>query len=299
MLAEVLSALQPRSPFCCADGTVGLGGHAAAILKASSPEGWLWGCDQDGDALEVAAVRLADFSGRFELRRSNFAELADWLPAGSCDGVLLDLGVSSPQLDRAERGFSFQADGPLDMRMDRRQELTAATIVNDYDVKELARIFRDLGGEPEARRLAREIGRERQVHRIETTAQLAGLIERWVPRRGHRHPATRAFQALRVEVNDELGSLRRGLNAALTILKPQGRLVTISFQSLEERIVKEFGREMVRDYDVVGEVDVPELRRPRPPRMRWVMRRAVLPGEAEATMNPRARSAQMRVLEKI
>src|SRR6266480_6348758 len=155
---------------------------------------------------------VAEVAGRYELRRGNFAELAEWFEAGSSDGVLLDLGVSSPQLDRGERGFSFQQDGPLDMRMDRRQALTAAQLVNETGAEELMRLFLDLGEEPEARRLARAIEGERRLRRFETTRQLAELIERISPRRGKRaHPATRVFQALRLAVNDEIGSLRRGL----------------------------------------------------------------------------------------
>lgn len=299
MLEEAMSALQPGPGRRFVDGTVGMGGHAEALLKRSAPDGWLWGCDRDGDALEIAGARLAGFAGRFELRCGNFAELGDWVPEAGCDGVLLDLGVSSPQLDRAERGFSFMADGPLDMRMNQRQGTTAAELVNSLDTMDLTRLFRELGDEPDARRIAREIDRERRVHRIGTTGHLASLVERCVARRGRRHPATRVFQALRMAVNDELGSLQRGLTVALALLRPGGRLVTISFQSLEERMVKRWGREMVRDYDVVGDVDVPELRQPRPARMRWVMRHALLPGEAETAMNPRARSAQMRVLEKL
>ncbi len=299
LLVEAVAALGPTSGRRYLDGTVGLGGHAGAVLEASGPDGWLYGCDRDGEALEVAGRRLAGYAGRFELRHGNFDGMAAWVPAASVDGVLLDLGVSSPQLDRPERGFSFQADGPLDMRMDGGQGRTAASWVNEAGADELARIFWELGQEPEARRLARGIERERRGHRIETTAELAGLIERMSPRRGPRHPATRVFQALRMVVNDELGSLQRGLGAAFGVLRVGGRLVTITFHSLEERVVKEFGREMVRDYDVVGGVDVPELRQPRPPRMRWVTKRAVCPGERELLENPRARSAQMRVLEKV
>lgn len=299
MLAEVLSALRPGPAMKFVDGTVGMGGHAEALLSRSAPDGWLWGCDRDADAIEAARERLAAFAGRYELVRGNFADMAAWVPGAACDGVLLDLGVSSPQLDRADRGFSFQAEGPLDMRMDRRQALTAEQLVNEMDTEALARMFRELGDEPDARRIAREIDRERRVHRIATTAHLASVVGRCVGRRGRRHPATRVFQALRVATNDELGALHRGLQAALTVLKPGGRLVTLSFQSLEERMVKRWGREMVRDYDVVGDVDVPELRQPRPARMRWVTRHALLPGEAETASNPRARSAQMRALEKI
>src|SRR2546426_6326324 len=290
MVAEVLAALHPRPGGHYADGTVGGGGHAAAILKSSAPTGWLFGCDRDGVALEAAAKRLGEFAGRFELRRGNHSELADWIGPKSCDGVLLDLGVSSPQLDWPGRGFSFQHDGPLDMRMDSRQVVTAAQLVNESSVEALSRIFRELGEEPEARRLARGIAEERRCRRFETTRQLAELIERVIPRRGRRvHPATRAFQALRMAVNDECDSLRRGLAAALTILKPGGRLAVIAFHSVEDRIVKEFGREQSRDYVATGKADVPELRRPARQRLKWVQRKAVQPSLDEVTENPRAR----------
>jgi 16S rRNA (cytosine1402-N4)-methyltransferase len=301
LLAEVLAALRPRPGGRYADGTVGGAGHAAAMLAASSPNGWLSGCDRDGAAVEAATMRLnaAGFAGRFEIRRGNFAELAEWVPPGGCDGVLLDLGVSSPQLDNADRGFSFQHDGPLDMRMDLRQRLTAAEVVNRWSEAELARIFWEYGDEPQARRMARAIVREREGRRFETTGQLAGLIERLAPRRGKKkHPATRVFQALRMAVNDESRSLKSGLAAACTLLKSGGRLAVITFHSLEDRIVKEFGREQTRDYTFAGEVDVPELRHPRVPPMKWVQRKAIQPGEAELADNPRARSAQLRVLEK-
>jgi len=299
-LAEVLAALRPRPAGRYADATIGGGGHAAAILAASSPTGWLYGCDRDGAAIEAATRRLAAFAGRLEIRRGNFAELADWIAPESCDGVLLDLGVSSPQLDEAGRGFSFQRDGPLDMRMDPRQPVTAAELVNELHETELQQIFWELGGEPQARRLARAIVRERQARRLETTAQLAGLIERLAPRGGKkRHPATRVFQALRMAVNDERRSLLSGLAAACAILKPGGRLAALTFHSLEDRLVKEFGREQTRPYTVAGGVDVPELRRPRPPVMQWTPRKAIEPGAAELAANPRARSARLRVLEKV
>jgi 16S rRNA (cytosine1402-N4)-methyltransferase len=301
MVEEVLAALGPKPGGKFADGTLGSGGHAAAMLRASAPTGWLFGCDRDGDALDAARARLAaEFAGRFELRRGNFAELPDWVPAGSCDGVLLDLGVSSPQLDRAERGFSFQQDGPLDMRMDARQALTAAELVNSASADELAKIFWDYGDEPDSRRVARAIERDRQVRRFETTRQLAELMERIAPRHGRKaHPATRVFQALRIAVNDEIGSLRRGLAGAVRLLKPGGRLAVITFHSLEDRVVKEFGREQARDYVVPGEVDVPELRQPRTPVVRLVTRKAICASDAEVAANPRARSAQLRVMEKV
>jgi 16S rRNA (cytosine1402-N4)-methyltransferase len=300
MLAEVLDALKPVPGGRYADGTVGGAGHAAALLAASSPTGWLYGCDRDGRAVEAARRRLAEFAGRFEIRHGNFADLAEWVPAGSCDGVLLDLGLSSPQLDRAERGFSFQQDGPLDMRMDTRQALTAAELVNTAGAGELAKLFWELGGERQARRMANAIARERQTGPLATTRHLADLIERCSPRRGARtHPATRVFQALRMAVNDELGFLERGLAGALRLLKSGGRLVVITFHSLEDRAVKEFGRARARDYTFTGRVDVPELREPRTPELRWVFRKALMPGASELAENPRSRSAQVRVMEKI
>jgi 16S rRNA (cytosine1402-N4)-methyltransferase len=221
MAAEVLAALKPRPDGRYADGTLGGAGHAAAILGASSPTGWLSGCDRDGVAVETAKERLAEkFAGRFEIRRGNFSEMAGWIPAASCDGVLLDLGVSSPQLDAAERGFSFQNDGPLDMRMDDRQRLIAADLVNESSAEDLAKIFWEFGDERDSRRFAKAIVHDRAQRKFKTTRQLAELIERLAPRHGKKsHPATKVFQALRIAVNDEIGSLKRGLAAAVKILK--------------------------------------------------------------------------------
>jgi 16S rRNA (cytosine1402-N4)-methyltransferase len=300
MVAEALAGLAVKPNGRYVDGTVGGGGHAATILESSGPNGWLFGCDRDGAAVEAAQARLAKFAGRFEIQRGNFAELAEMVGPGSFDGVLLDLGVSSPQLDEAGRGFSFQQDGPLDMRMDARQSVTAAELVNHLDAGELARIFWEWGGEPQSRRLARAIEEERRLAPFKTTSQLAAFVERLAPRRGKRtHPATAIFQALRLAVNDEPGSLERGLVAAMKVLKSGGRLVVITFHSMEDRLVKEFGRARARDYEFSGTVDVPELRRPRAPELRWVERRAVKPGAAELAENPRSRSAQLRVMEKI
>lgn len=300
MLREVMEALrpQPGGRFC--DGTVGGGGHAAAVLRASEPGGRLFGCDRDEDAVEAAARRLAAWVGRFELRRGRFDELPGWVEPESCDGVLLDLGVSSPQFDRAERGFSFQRDGPLDMRMDRRQTTTAAELLGTMSEAELATIFWEFGEERQARRMARRIVDERGRAPIETTRQLAHLIEAMWPRHGAKtHPATKVFQALRLAVNDEMAVLERGVAAVWGLLKPGGRLVVITFHSLEDRIVKNFGRERGRDYTFSGKVDVPELRIPRRPELRWVSRKAIQPTAEEMRDNPRARSAQLRVMEKI
>jgi 16S rRNA (cytosine1402-N4)-methyltransferase len=302
MVEEVLGALGPKAGGRYADGTVGGGGHAAAILAASSPSGWLFGCDRDGAAIEAARRRLAEYAGRFEIRQWNFTELAEWIESGSCDGVLLDLGASGAQLTTPERGFSFQRDGPLDMRMDQRQTKTAAEVVNGASAEDLARIFWEWGGEREGRRLARAIARERarMPAGFETTRQLAGLIERLAPRGGKRaHAATKVFQALRMEVNDEIGSLERGLAGALRILKPGGRLVVLTFHSVEDRLVKNFGRARARDYTYSGGLDVPELRERRAPELKLVTRKAIKPGEAEVAENPRSRSAQLRVMEKL
>lgn len=297
---EVLAALAPRPGGRYVDGTIGGAGHAAGILTASGPTGWLLGVDRDGAALAAAAERLAPFPGRFELRRGTFDRLGEWLEPESVDGVLLDLGVSSPQFDRPERGFSFQHDGPLDMRMDVSAGPTAADVINTAPVAELARIFAEYGEEPHARMLARRIELERNVRPLTTTTELAALIERAVPRRGARiHPATRVFQALRVHLNDEIGQLERGLPAAARVLRVGGRLAVISFHSLEARLVKRFGAARVRDYEFDGPVDVPALRRPKAPEFRWIERRAVTAAEAERMANPRSRSAQLRVLEKV
>ena len=300
LLAEVLEGLQPKSGGKYFDGTLGGAGHGAAILQASAPDGWLWGMDRDEDALAAAERRLAEFAGRFELRRGNFSEAGDWIQPASCDGILLDLGVSSPQLDWSERGFSFQTDGPLDMRMDRRQERSAAELVNREDESELSNIFWELGEERQARRFAKAIVEQRKAKPFTTTKELADFIERLAPRHGKRtHPATQLFQALRMAVNDELGSLRRGLAGAVKLLKPGARMAVITFHSLEDRLVKEFGRERTREYTFEGEVDVPELRQPCVPELRWVQRKAIQPGAVEVNANPRSRSAQLRVMEKV
>ncbi len=300
LVEEVACALRLRPGGRYVDGTLGGGGHAALILDRTSPDGWLFGCDRDGTALAAATERMAERAGRFQFRRGDFADLGEWIEPASCDGVLLDLGVSSAQLDQAGRGFSFQADGPLDMRMDDRDPRSAADWVNDAPVEELVRIFREFGEEREARRLARAIEAERQKGRFASTRQLAALVERVTPRRGRRlHPATRIFQALRMAVNDELDALQRGLQAAAGVLRPGGRLAVITFHSVEDRVVKRFGQRQSCGYVVLGDVDVPELRCPVRPTMRWVQRRTQAPTAEEIDANPRSRSAQLRVLEKL
>ena len=300
MPTEVLQALQPEDGGRYADGTIGGGGHAAMILEASKTGGWLGGSDRDGAAVEAASSRLASYAGRFEIRKGSFASLADWIEPGSLDGVLLDLGVSSPQLDWPDRGFSLLQDGPLDMRMDKEQRLTAANIVNGETEKKLADIIWRLGDERESRKIAKAIVRAREKNEIRTTKELTDIVETVKPRRGKKtHPATKVFQALRIEVNNEFGELNQGLKSVSSLLKEGGRLAVITFHSGEDRIVKDYGRVETRDYDVLGEEDVPALRIDRPPRMRWVNRKAICATEEELAANPRARSAQLRVLEKL
>ena len=294
-----MMALRPNTEGAYADGTIGGGGHAEMILAAGSPGARLYGSDRDDAAVEAASSRLTQFGGRAEIRRGRFETLADWVEPATLDGVLLDLGVSSPQLDEPDRGFSMMENGPLDMRMDRRDAATAADLVNTWPAEELANVFWRNGGERESRRIAKAIVHDRNLKEIETTGELGALIERVKPRRGKKtHPATKVFQALRIEVNDEYGAIRRGLPLMQRLLKPGGRLAVITFHSGEDRLVKEFGRVESRDYDLPGEDDVPALRIPREPRMRWISRKAIRASEEEVSANPRARSAQLRVLEK-
>lgn len=301
LLREVVTGLQPRDGGRYVDMTVGGGNHAAAILEASAPGGWLLGVDCDPTALAACRVRLAPFAGRFELREGTFDRLGEWVEPGSCDGVVADLGVSSPQLETPERGFSFQQDGPLDMRLRPGIGRTAADLVNQLAEAELARLFAELGDEPRARLIARALVRERARAPLRTTRQLAGLIERLVPRSGRAtHPATRVFLALRLAVNDELGVLERGLAAAWRVLRRGGRLAVITFHGGEVRVVRRFMREGERPYTLpAGQSDVPESRQPQPARLRRVTRRAVRPAAAEVAANPRARSAQLWLLEKL
>jgi len=300
MLKEVLAALTPRSGGKYFDGTLGGAGHARAILEASAPDGFLYGCDLDPRAIEEAKRRLADFEGRWEIRQGNYDQMDKWVPEGSCDGVLLDLGVSSYLLEDAERGFSFGRDGPLDMRMNPDSGLTAADVVNNFTQEELEEIFRNLGDVEDAGKIAREIVNARRVGGIVSTLQLAKLVERVAGRcKKDIHPATQVFMALRIYVNDEYGAIKRGLEAALKILKPGGRLAVITFHSGEDRIVKNFGREKSRNYEVIGEVDLPEFRKPCEPKLKIVYRKPVVPDAGEIRENPRARSAKLRVFEKI
>jgi 16S rRNA (cytosine1402-N4)-methyltransferase len=300
MLLEVLAALQPMKGGRHLDGTIGLGGHAEAILEAIKPTGRLYGCDRDGAAIEKARQRLAPFESLLEIHHGNYDQVAEWVGPLVLDGALLDLGVSSMQLDQPERGFSFQTNGPLDMRMDISQTWTASDIVNEASVEELAEMFWTLGGEKESRRIARAIGDYRKNCRIQETLQLCRIVEKVKPAWRERiHPATRVFQALRMTVNDELGHIERGLHAVWSRIRLGGRLAVITFHSGEDRLVKCFGRDKARDYTIPDKVDVPALRRPCEPELKLVARKPVQPTAAEIGENPRARSAQLRVFERI
>jgi 16S rRNA (cytosine1402-N4)-methyltransferase len=300
MPRETLEALRPCPGGIYLDMTLGGAGHAAMILQQSAPDGRLFGTDRDEDAIRAAREKLKPFKGRFEVRRCRFAEALQWLEPESCDAVLMDLGISSPQVDWGHRGFSFLKLGKLDMRMGTDEEVTAAEIVNTWSEVELLRIFRLYGEEPRSRRIARGIVENRSMKPFRTTLELADCIEKSVGRRGEKnHPATRVFQALRMQVNDELGQLEAGLLAAWKLLRKGGRLVTISFHSLEARMVKQFASYWALDYDPGDRLDTPALRIQRRPCAQWSPRRATKPSAQEIRCNPRARSAQLRTLVKV
>jgi 16S rRNA (cytosine1402-N4)-methyltransferase len=289
MLDEVLDALQPRSGGRYVDGTLGGGGHAEALLEASAPEGRLLGLDADPAAIERVRERLRPYDGRVTLVQRNFraigevARAAEYVP---CDGIVLDLGLSSDQLAEAGRGFSFQQDAPLDLRFDPATGPTAAELLNEASETELADIFFHYGEERRSRRLARIVAERRRVQPFSRMADLLSAVERALgPRRGRLHPATRVLQALRIAVNDELGALREALAGAVEILAAGGRLAVISFHSLEDRIVKRF------ILSCSAEVE--------PPSLRPLTRKPLVPRPSEIEANPRSRSAKLRVAERL
>ncbi|MGI5835495.1 MAG: 16S rRNA (cytosine(1402)-N(4))-methyltransferase RsmH [Chloroflexota bacterium] len=301
MFREVIEALKPRDGGRYVDGTTGAGGHAAGILEAAGPNAKLLGLDADPDALAIAKEKLARFGDRVELVNVNFRHLAEvarekgFVPA---DGVLLDLGISSMQLDRSARGFSFRTDSPLDMRFDPRQSVTAADIVNGASEAELRKILYEFGEERAAARIARAIVRRRSTERIETTGQLVDIVSKAVgPRREGINPATKTFQALRIAVNQELESLREALPQALEILAKGGRLAVIAFHSLEDRIVKEFMRHEASE--CICPPGLPVCVCGKKPSLRLVNKKPQTPAFEEIQRNPRARSAKLRVAEKI
>ena len=302
--AETLEALDPRAGGRYLDGTLGMGGHAAAVLSAA-PGSELCGLDRDEQALDLARARLAPFGGRahfFHCRYSRFAEALKELQWDKVDGALLDIGVSSLQLDENERGFSFYGDGPLDMRMDQHSgELSAWHWVNRESFARLKECIATLGEEPQAGRIARVIVEARQKAPIDSTAELAALVEKAYPpawrAKARRHPATRTFQALRMAVNDELGELRRFLDQILAWLPVGGRLAVITFHSLEDRIVKDTFASMANRCTCPP--DLPVCVCGKEPILKVVTRKPILPTPEEIESNPRARSAKLRVAQKL
>ncbi len=294
---EIILALQPKNKGLYVDGTLGAGGHARGILEACAPDGRLLGLDVDPQALALARKTLAPYGERARLMQASYDSLTETLREvgwQEVDGILLDLGLSSMQLDTPERGFSFQHDAPLDMRFDPASPTTAADLVNSLPEDELADLIYDYGEERASRRIARAIVRARP---LQTTLQLAAVIESVLPRRGRIHPATQTFQALRIAVNQELDRVDTFLPQAVAALKSGGRLAIISFHSLEDRIVKEYFRRESRDC----------ICPPRQPictcghiaTLKEISRKPITPGEAEIEANPRARSAKLRVVEKL
>lgn len=301
LLPEVIEALQPRSGGVYLDGTVGAGGHSAAILRASAPDGRLFGCDQDPHALALARQNLAEFGERVHLYHANFSQMAELaarysLPPAA--GILLDLGVSSMQFDQPERGFSFQADGPLDMRMNPQSGQSAADLVNHLPEEELANLIYRYGEERQSRQIARALVRARPITRTQHLAEVVARAVHKPPRHKggpHIHPATQTFQALRIAVNDELGVLERALPQALRLLRPGGRLAVISFHSLEDRIIKQYFKQEASD--CICPPEQPVCTCGHKAIINILTKKPITPGLAEIAVNSRARSAKLRVIE--
>jgi 16S rRNA (cytosine1402-N4)-methyltransferase len=293
LVGEVVLSIRPQEQGLYIDATIGEGGHAEALLRATAPSGRLIGIDRDAEVLEIARRRLAPFGSRVDIIHGHAAELRsilDRLQVVQVDGILLDLGVSSFQLETAERGFSFVREGPLDMRMDRTAEQTAATLVNTLGERELVDVIMRYSEEHWARRIARAILRARRRAPLQTTQDLAGIIAQVVPpsaRPPRIHPATRTFQALRIAVNQELSRLEESLTVAIACLRPGGRLCVIAYHSLEDRIVK-------RTFQAYATAQTNVE-----PRARLLTRKPVTCTFAERQVNPRARSAKLRVLERV
>lgn len=294
---ETIEQLQPQANGRYIDGTLGAGGHTAGILNASAPSGRVLAFDRDPEAIEFAKKQLGDLAQRVTFINDSYASMGTVAPDegfNNCDGILLDLGLSSRQLDTAERGFSFMRPGALDMRFDTTQGKTAADLLNNVSESELAEIFWRYGEEKQSRRIAKLIVQHRPLY---TTTELAELIESQTPRRGRIHPATRVFQALRIAVNDELTAVTQGINAGIDLLKPGGRIAIISFHSLEDRIVKQTFRQLSQTFEHAPEL--PTGRRPLTPKLKLITRKPLLPTAQEVEQNSRSRSAKLRVAEKL
>lgn len=302
LLDEAVEALAVRADGCYMDGTFGRGGHSRLILERLGPDGRLLGFDKDPLAIATGNALAAE-DGRFVVVQRSFADLGEEAAArglvGKVDGLLLDLGVSSPQLDDAERGFSFLNDGPLDMRMNPDAGISAAQFIASASADEIARVFKEYGEERFAKRMARAVVERRELKPFERTADLAQVLTDANPawEKG-KNPATRAFQGLRIHVNDELGDLERGLDAALETLAVGGRLVVISFHSLEDRIVKQFMKRQAKGEADNLPRDLPIIPKAFEPRLK-LLGKPIYAGEAELKANPRSRSAVMRVAEKL
>lgn len=296
LLEEAIEALMVSADGAYVDGTFGRGGHSTRILDALSPSGTLLAFDRDPDAAEHAAT-VSSLDQRFSFAADNFSQLEQWVEPDSLSGVLLDLGVSSPQLDNPLRGFSFSHDGPLDMRMDTRQGQSAATWIAGASEREMVAVFRDLGEERFARRIASAIVREQAISPIETTGRLAEIVSAANPKwEQHKHPATRVFQAIRLHINGELESLQALLQSVVSRLSVGGRLVVISFHSLEDRLVKRFMRDASRGRQIPA--GVPIRHQDSGASLRLIGK-TIRPSASEVARNPRSRSAVMRVAEKI
>ncbi len=301
MLKEVVDWLCIKRNGIYVDGTVGGAGHAYAILKETN--GFLVGIDCDDDALSAAGERLAEFGSRKVLVKANFAELGsvlENLQIKKVDGILLDMGVSSPQLDKAERGFSFNQPAPLDMRMDRSLKISAYDIVNSFAQKDLEKIIRTFGEEKMASRIARAISQKRQSSPLETTVELAAVIASAMPvklRWQKIHPATKTFQAIRIAVNSELDSIKPAIDSAVRILNHGGRIGIISFHSLEDRIVKNEFRDL--EGACICPKDVPICTCKRQAMLKVLTKKALIPSSVEIAANPRSRSAKLRVAQRI
>ncbi|AMR65918.1 16S rRNA (cytosine(1402)-N(4))-methyltransferase [Aquipseudomonas alcaligenes] len=302
LLDEAVEALAVRADGCYMDGTFGRGGHSRLILERLGPDGRLLGFDKDPLAIATGNALAAE-DGRFVVVQRSFADLGEEAAArglvGKVDGLLLDLGVSSPQLDDAERGFSFLNDGPLDMRMNPDAGISAAQFIASASADEIARVFKEYGEERFAKRMARAVVERRELKPFERTADLAQVLTDANPawEKG-KNPATRAFQGLRIHVNNELGDLERGLDAALETLAVGGRLVVISFHSLEDRIVKQFMKRQAKGEADNLPRDLPIIPKAFEPRLK-LLGKPIYAGEAELKANPRSRSAVMRVAEKL